>query len=243
MPTPGDRCDNCFYYTAIADGEQGPQGLCQFTAPGVVTSTDGFGNIQWPIVLADDWCGSGANQTTGVSFSAAIIRLPAGPTGPPGPGYQATSSTPLTIAATGSVVFGTEAGLAYQTGTRVRATSESTAQWMEGVVISYEEVGDTASLTVALDNSSGGSASHSDWLLSVAGQTGATGAPGTSGNTVTLRSATSPRTDVPPSAIGNDDDIIIQYPDTGIPTAPGGDLSFWLKVSGTWTLYFTTTSS
>lgn len=92
--------------------------------------------------------------------------------GPAGPAYGGTSVTSLLIG-TGSKVFTTQAGLAYVAGSRVRAASGAapTVDWMEGVVTSYS--GTTLTVTVDLI---GGSGTHVDWSISIAGARGADGA-------------------------------------------------------------------
>jgi hypothetical protein len=85
----------------------------------------------------------------------------------PGPGYQATSVTSLTIG-TGSKAFTTQTGLAYTIGARVRASSNANgANYMEGLVTSYSG----ATLTVNVD-SIGGSGTLADWNLNIAGNPG-----------------------------------------------------------------------
>jgi hypothetical protein len=103
----------------------------------------------------DDWCGHYARSDPGVY-----------PGNTQGPGYRATSSTILTITSSASRVFSTQAGLAYSAGARMRATSASSGDWMEGVITAY----DLNLMTVLMDASSGGAASHSDWNLNIAGE-------------------------------------------------------------------------
>src|SRR6202008_1158900 len=102
-----------------------------------------------------------------------------GPTGATGAGYTATSATSLTIG-TGSATFTTQAGLAYTAGARARASSAANgANYMEGLVTSYSGT----SLVINVDTI-GGSGTHADWNINLAGvpgpagATGATGAPG-----------------------------------------------------------------
>jgi hypothetical protein len=100
-----------------------------------------------------------------------------GSTGPSGPSYAATSTTSLTIG-TGSKVFTTQTGLAYQVGTRARATdAANTTNWMEGVVTAYSG----SSLTLNVDGTSG-SGTIANWNLSVAGERGPTGTTGAAGD-------------------------------------------------------------
>ncbi len=100
-----------------------------------------------------------------------------GDTGSSGPSYAATSTTSLAIG-TGTKVFTTQAGLAYLTGTRARATdAANTANWMEGVVNPYSGT----SLTLIVDLTSG-SGTIANWNVSVAGERGVTGTTGASGD-------------------------------------------------------------
>lgn len=88
-----------------------------------------------------------------------------------------TTSNSVTIGI-GSVSFTTQAGLNYTIGTRLRAASGAnpTVNWMEGIVTFYSGT----VLTVAVDTI-GGSGSHTDWNIGVAGQVGPQGTAGTNG--------------------------------------------------------------
>ncbi len=88
-----------------------------------------------------------------------------------------TSTTSLTIG-TGTRVFTVNAGIAWGSGTRLRAASDAnpTTHYMEGVVASY--VGGT--LTVTVDNVEG-SGSRADWTISIAGDVGSQGPSGNDG--------------------------------------------------------------
>lgn len=91
-----------------------------------------------------------------------------GNVGPTGPGYGGASSTALTIG-TGSRVFTTQTGMAYQVGTRVRAASAANpSNYMEGIVTAYSGT----FLTVNMSRTNG-AGTFSDWMLSVAGDPGA----------------------------------------------------------------------
>lgn len=95
-----------------------------------------------------------------------------GSQGAAGAGYGGTSTTSLTIG-TGSKVFTTQAGLAYQNGARVRASSAANAaNWMEGTV-TYS--GTTLTMT---SDKVGGSGTLADWNLNVTGEPGAVPAVG-----------------------------------------------------------------
>src|SRR5262249_59246154 len=115
---------------------------------------------------------------------------PTGPTGATGSGYTATSTTSLTIG-TGSKSFTTQAGLAYTSGARIRASSAAnSANYMEGVVSSYS--GTTLAVTVdrtgdrsearrgGKERAGDGGATGANGTTR-AGGTGATGAPGATG--------------------------------------------------------------
>ncbi|MDI3559560.1 sialate O-acetylesterase [Bradyrhizobium sp. Arg816] len=93
-----------------------------------------------------------------------------GGAGPTGAGYGGTSTTSLAIGA-GSKPFTTQAGLAYLTGARVRATATAGATgWLEGVAT----YGGT-SLTINADKVSG-TGTGTAWNFNVAGEPGASGA-------------------------------------------------------------------
>ena len=89
-----------------------------------------------------------------------------GQAGPTGAGYKATSLTSL-VTGIGSRVFVTQAGLAYTAGARVRATSPSSGDYMEGVVATYA----FSTLTVTMDRNSG-TGTHTDWNINLAGDQG-----------------------------------------------------------------------
>lgn len=97
----------------------------------------------------------------------------AGTPGTPGaaganaPTYGGTSTTSLAIG-TGAKAFTTQAGLAYQSGARVRATAASdTTKWMEGVA-TYAGT----ALTITVDKT-GGTGTFASWVFNVTGQPGA----------------------------------------------------------------------
>lgn len=91
----------------------------------------------------------------------------AGDLGATGAGYGGTSTTSLPIG-TGSKPFTTQAGLAYQNGARVRASSAAnTSNWMEGLA-TYSGT----TLTINVDKTNG-SGTLADWNFNVVGQPGA----------------------------------------------------------------------
>lgn len=103
---------------------------------------------------------------------------PQGNAGPQGAGYGGTSTTSLAIA-TGSKVFTTQPGLAYQAGSYVRASSAAGgANYMEGTATSYS--GGTLTLAVT---SVGGSGTFADWTFAVAGAPGSVGVSSIASNT------------------------------------------------------------
>jgi hypothetical protein len=90
-----------------------------------------------------------------------------------GASFAATSASSQTIGSSGTKTFTTQAGLAYQVGTRARASDAAVpaTNWMEGVVSSYS--GTTLAFTA---DKSLGSGTLTDWLINVAGQPGTDGA-------------------------------------------------------------------
>jgi hypothetical protein len=109
------------------------------------------------------------NQTPpNATYWAVLASIGAtGLTGAIGASYAATSTTSFLIG-TGSKAFTTQAGLAYQNGARVRASSNAnTSNWMEGLA-TYS--GTTLTINVDKINGSG---TLADWNLNLAGQPGA----------------------------------------------------------------------
>ncbi len=98
-----------------------------------------------------------------------------GTNGVDGRGYNATSTTGLTIG-TGSKSLTINTLKAYSAGARVRisdSTIDPTLNWMEGVVTAYNS--GTGAMTVIVDLI-GGSGTLSAWNVNVAGETGEDGA-------------------------------------------------------------------
>lgn len=90
-----------------------------------------------------------------------------GATGATGASYSGTSTTSLLIG-TGSKAFTTQAGLAYTSGARVRASSAAnTSNWMEGLA-TYSGT----TLTINVDKTNG-SGTLADWNFNIAGVPGA----------------------------------------------------------------------
>lgn len=119
-----------------------------------VTDTAGSGTYtDWLIVQA------GAKGSTGST----------GSTGATGAGYGGTSSTSLLIASSTTKTFTTQAGLAYQVGTYMRASSMANgANFMEGLCSAYS----ATTLSIAVSKI-GGSGTFADWGFAVAGAPGA----------------------------------------------------------------------
>lgn len=105
---------------------------------------------------------------TGASWGAAISLV--GPQGPAGATNITTSTTSRTIG-TGTMSFTVAAGLALQTGMRMRATSG--ANYMEGPIASYS--GTTLSITM---DRFVGSGSFASWNIAPVGDKGDSGAAG-----------------------------------------------------------------
>jgi hypothetical protein len=99
--------------------------------------------------------------------------------------YAASSTTSLTIG-TGSKSLTTQTSLAYQAGSPVRIADEAspTTNYMDGVVSSYSTSTGAMVVTVV---STAGSGTKSNWLISLAGGTGPSGAAATvsAGSTTT----------------------------------------------------------
>ncbi|WP_454647790.1 glycine-rich domain-containing protein [Bradyrhizobium liaoningense] len=140
---------NTTYWQLLAErGTDGDDGAAATVAVGTVTTGAG---------------GSAASVTNSGTSSAAVFDF----TIPAGKSYGGTSATSLAIG-TGSKAFTTQAGLAYQDGARVRASSAAdTSNWMEGLA-TYSGT----SLTIAVDKTNG-SGTHADWNFNVVGQPGA----------------------------------------------------------------------
>jgi hypothetical protein len=138
-------------------GPSGPVGPAGVQGPTGPTGAQGASGV------------SGASGATGPSGPQGTIGS-TGPTGASGPGYLATSTTSLAVG-TGAKTFTTQAGLAYATGARARASSRgTTSAYMEGLVGAYSGT----SLTINVDTI-GSAGTFADWNINVAGQIGATG--------------------------------------------------------------------
>lgn len=104
-----------------------------------------------------------------------------GPMGATGKSYGGTSTDSKTLAATGSMTFATQSGLAWLAGNRIRIASAAapTTKWMEGVISSYSG----STLIVTIDKQGSGSGSASDWNFGPAGIPGEKGDIGATGST------------------------------------------------------------
>jgi hypothetical protein len=108
----------------------------------------------------------GTAQAASLNFG--IPQGTQGVTGAPGAGYGGVSATSFTVG-TGSKAFTTQAGLAYQVGNYVRASSAANgANYMEGPVTAYS--GTTLTINVT---KIGGSGTLNDWAFAVSGAPGA----------------------------------------------------------------------
>jgi hypothetical protein len=108
----------------------------------------------------------GTSQAATLNFG--IPQGIQGVQGPAGPAYGGTSTTSLLIANSTTKTFTTQAGLAYQVGTYVRASSAANgANFMEGLVSSYS----ATTLAIAVTKI-GGSGTFADWGFSVSGAPG-----------------------------------------------------------------------
>lgn len=105
----------------------------------------------------------------------------AGTTGSTGPGYAATSTTSIAMAASGSKSITTQTGLAYTAGARIRLTSAGTpADYWEGVITSYTS--GSGALVFTADKATN-TATHADWNINLAGEIGSNGSNGAAGAT------------------------------------------------------------
>lgn len=105
----------------------------------------------------------------------------AGTTGSTGPGYAATSTTSIAMAASGSKSITTQTGLAYTAGARIRLTSAGTpADYWEGVITAYTS--GSGALVFTADKATN-TATHADWNINLAGEIGSNGSNGAAGAT------------------------------------------------------------
>ncbi|TCU68253.1 hypothetical protein EDE08_109350 [Bradyrhizobium sp. R2.2-H] len=142
-----------------------------FTGDYSGATTYSLGDVQTTSGTSYVWInptpGSGHTAPNATYWQVLASKGDTGNTGPTGAGYGGTSTTSLTIG-TGSKVFTTQSGLAYQDGARVRATATAGATgWLEGVAT----YGGTT-LTITGDKTSG-SGTGTAWNFNVVGEPGA----------------------------------------------------------------------
>lgn len=138
----------------VLKGVTTPRAFRVFKVTGPVVDKSGYREVPVsPVMTSGTWL-------AGEGFSP--LFSPAGDTGA---SYAGSSTTSLTLG-TGTKAFTTQAGLAYQVGTRVRASDAAnpTTKFLEGVVTSY--VG--TALTIASDYFVG-TGTVADWKISVSG--------------------------------------------------------------------------
>ncbi|MBR0962261.1 hypothetical protein [Bradyrhizobium japonicum] len=143
----------------------------QFTGAYNVVTTYSVGDVMTDAGSSYVWInptpGSGHAAPNPTYWQLLAAKGETGAAGPTGAGYGGTSTTSRTIG-TGSQAFTTQAGLAYQDGARVRASSAAnTSNWMAGLA-TY--AGTT--LTINADETNG-SGTHDDWIFNVVGESGA----------------------------------------------------------------------
>jgi hypothetical protein len=131
-------------YAATSYGSGGGGGFAGIAAVGV------GGNGSPGIVIITEYSSNTSVQGPVGPAGAAGATGPTGPTGPNGSGYQATSTTSLTLGM-GSQTITTQPGLAYTVGARVRMSSRADpTQWMEGLCTAYNPATGVLSLNVDL---------------------------------------------------------------------------------------------
>ncbi|ODM77808.1 pyocin knob domain-containing protein [Bradyrhizobium elkanii] len=111
--------------------------------------------------------GSGHAPPNATYWAVLASKGDQGPQGIQGAGYGGTSATSLTIGV-GAQAFVTQAGLAYQNGARVRASSTANpSNWMEGLA-TYAGT----ALTITVDKING-AGTFASWNFNIVGQPGA----------------------------------------------------------------------
>ncbi|WP_338700779.1 pyocin knob domain-containing protein [Bradyrhizobium sp. 26S5] len=111
--------------------------------------------------------GSGQAPPNATYWAVLASKGDQGAQGIQGAGYGGTSTTSLTIGA-GAQAFTTQAGLAYQNGARVRATSTANpSNWMEGLATYAGTI-----LTITVDKTNG-AGTIASWNFNIVGQPGA----------------------------------------------------------------------
>ena len=156
--------DSIYARVYFARGEQGPQGA---------TGPQGVQGAQGPTGLTGAQGPTGATGPTG----------PQGPTGLnglPGDTYHTTSTSTLTIAASGTITLTTaDLGLDYSTAQTV-IIAHDLSNHMHGEVVSYNQ--STGALVVDLKHKDG-SGTYSSWEINLQGAVGIAGPQGPTGAT------------------------------------------------------------
>jgi hypothetical protein len=157
--TPGDDGASAYVYIAYASADDGT---------GFTTTYDA--DLDYIAILATD---TAIPSPTAGDFAGLWKNTKGTPgsTGATGAGYGGTSTTSLAIG-TGSKSLTTQTGLAYVVGSYVRLVSAAdVANYMEGTVSAYTS--GTGAMTVSV-GVTGGSGTHTDWNVSLAGKLGET---------------------------------------------------------------------
>jgi hypothetical protein len=157
--TPGDDGASAYVYIAYASADDGT---------GFTTTFDA--DLDYIAILATDTAIASPAAGDFAGLWKNIKGTP-GSTGATGAGYGGTSTTSLAIE-TGSKSLTTQTGLAYVVGSYVRLVSAAdVANYMEGTVSAYNS--GTGAMTISV-GATGGSGTHIDWNLSLAGKLGET---------------------------------------------------------------------
>lgn len=157
--TPGDDGASAYVYIAYASADDGT---------GFTTTYDA--DLDYIAILATDTAIASPAAGDFAGLWKNIKGTP-GSTGATGAGYGGTSTTSLAIG-TGSKSLTTQTGLAYVVGSYVRLVSAAdVANYMEGTVSAYTS--GTGAMTVSV-GVTGGSGTHTDWNVSLAGKLGET---------------------------------------------------------------------
>ena len=174
-PTASIGADGDFYINTATNTIFGPRIAGNWPRGVPITGPRGATGPQGPQGATGATGLQGPQGQTGAT-GAQGPQGPTGATGAAGAGYAATSTTSLPIG-TGSTTFATQAGLAYTAGARARASSAADGtNYMEGLVASYSDT------VLAIDvDTTGGTGTHADWDINLAGNVGATGATGPQG--------------------------------------------------------------
>jgi hypothetical protein len=196
------------------------------------TNADAIATAADAIATAGDRVQTGLDRTAAAASAASAAAIAGA--------FAGTSTTSLAIGS-GSKTFTTQSGEQYSTGIWMTAVSAADpANYMFGEVTSYS--GTTLIIDVQV---TGGSGTHADWNLSLAGPRGAPGAPGTlSGNAAgginelkgpDIASAATTM-DIWAAAQGNVMTVTGTTATTGLPAAPQTGATRKLIAAGAWPL-------